>query len=246
MEQWEEIIGYNGNYLVSDQGRIKSVSRITNTKKVLRKDNSLGVPGLHMNRGKYFVASYSSDKQNFSKYFSIDKLGYEEARQMAIDELMANRRDNQTKETKEKILKQKTNSHGYKEVSLSLNNKVKNFLVHRLVAEAFIDNYEDKPYINHKNCKKVDNRAYNLEWVTPKENSEHYYENYHVKKERNIKPLICKTTNKKFESSYEAAEWLNNTKFKNTKKVSDIANKIRRNCSKKQKIVYGMKFEYLD
>lgn len=67
--------------------------------------------------------------------------------------------------------------NGYLAVDLSKDGKATQFSVHRLVAENFIANPEEKPQVNHKNGVKTNNFAGNLEWVTPSENVLHAYEN---------------------------------------------------------------------
>lgn len=68
----------------------------------------------------------------------------------------------------EKILKQNIQK-GYATVLLYHCNK-KRYVTHRLVAEAFIPNPENKPFIDHINTIRTDNRVENLRWVTAKEN----------------------------------------------------------------------------
>lgn len=71
-----------------------------------------------------------------------------------------------------KLIKYQT---GYVCVNLGKNNKTYQTLVHRLIAEAFIPNPENKNEVNHKNGIKDDNRAENLEWATRSENEKHAY-----------------------------------------------------------------------
>lgn len=63
--------------------------------------------------------------------------------------------------------------NGYENIEFWKNNKRKHMSVHRLIAEAFIPNPENKPHINHINSIRNDNRIENLEWCTPKENIQH-------------------------------------------------------------------------
>jgi len=72
-----------------------------------------------------------------------------------------------------RILKAHVGQYGYESVSLSLQGKSKTYIVHRLVALAFIPNPENKPEVNHKDGKKTNNRKSNLEWATSAENQRH-------------------------------------------------------------------------
>lgn len=77
---------------------------------------------------------------------------------------------------KEIILKLGLTHQGYQRVSLGTKKSNK---VHRLVAEAFIPNPDNKPYVNHKDGNKANNHIDYLEWVTPLENNLHCYRVLH-------------------------------------------------------------------
>ena len=122
MEEFREIKGYEGKYLVSNKGRIKSICN-------------------YHKKGDLILKQY----EHVETEYLFVRL-----------------------------------SQGY------LNDKkrtvYKNHDVHRLVAETFIENPDDLPFVNHKDENKRNNNADNLEWCTPKYNS-----NYGT-----IKEKICK------------------------------------------------------
>ena len=80
-----------------------------------------------------------------------------------------------------KIIKETKKDNGYLVVMLS-SDKMRQHYVHRLVAQAFLPNPQNLGYVNHKNEKKDDNRASNLEWCTAYYNN-HYSDIYkHTRK----------------------------------------------------------------
>lgn len=76
----------------------------------------------------------------------------------------------------EKILKPQKHRQWYLLINLrDESRKSKTQTVHRLVAQAFIENIDNKEQVNHKNWIKHDNNVNNLEWVTRSENAIHSY-----------------------------------------------------------------------
>lgn len=74
------------------------------------------------------------------------------------------------KNSKVRILKTELSKKGYLRVGLVKDGKQKKYLVHRLVAIAFLDNPNNLPDVNHKNECKTDNRLINLEWMSRRDN----------------------------------------------------------------------------
>lgn len=142
-----------------------------------------------------------------------------------------------TTQVKEMILKQHLDKDGYYRVAIvSGMNKPKYCLVHRLVAETFIENKNNFPCVNHKNEIKIDNNVNNLEWCTVA-----YNNNYGERQKR-----VSKTQGKKvmgtneietliFNSANEAEKYLRNKRGSN---ISQCANG-------KLRIVYGYKWRWL-
>lgn len=94
-----------------------------------------------------------------------------------------------------KLLKPMEYKIGY--AAVNLNRKWRK--VHRLVAEAFVPNPSNKREVNHINGNNLDNRAENLEWVTPSENVQHAWnaglqKMTEERKEKISKMVVCVET----------------------------------------------------
>ena len=81
--------------------------------------------------------------------------------------------DGQVRNDKRNTLLKQNDEQGYKTVGLHINKKSKKYRVHRLVAMTWIDNPDNKPYVNHIDGNRSNNIVTNLEWVTPSENTQH-------------------------------------------------------------------------
>ena len=115
---------------------------------------------------------------------------------------------------KEKVLKQRLTLYGYYTVLLSKNGKKRWYFVHRLVAEAFIPNPDNLPFVNHKDENKVNNISSNLEWCTARYNSNYGTRNRRLSDTKtnntyNTKQVLCVETGIIYPSVREAARQTN-------------------------------------
>lgn len=82
----------------------------------------------------------------------------------------------------------KLNGSGYVDVVLSNNGKTERLHIHRLVANAFIDNPDNKKQVNHIDYNRTNNAVSNLEWCSAKENMAHSA--HRMKKPKKIRTHI--------------------------------------------------------
>lgn len=88
---------------------------------------------------------------------------------------------------REQILKPIYNKKGYLCVSLYENRKIRSRLIHRLVAQSFLPNPDNKPQVNHIDGNKENNSVSNLEWCNNSENQLHAYK---IGLNKNIKSVL--------------------------------------------------------
>ena len=128
------------------------------------------------------------------------------------------------------FLKSRLNRHGYEYVILKNKGDQKTLTIHRLVAEAYIPNPDNKPQVNHKDEIKYHNWIDNLEWMTAIENM-----NYGSRTQKTRKKVYCVELNKTFDGIRVAA-----------KELGLHHNHISYACNGKQKTAGGYHWRYAD
>lgn len=123
----------------------------------------------------------------------------------------------------------------YYGVKLCKNN-IKCFkYIHRLVAEAFIPNPDNKPQVNHIDGNKLNNNVNNLEWVTISENGKHAYK-IGLEKPTRISPVLQYDLKGNFIKEYVS--------IKEAKKENKKCSKISACCQGKRKTAGGYVWKY--
>ena len=138
------------------------------------------------------------------------------------------------------IISPKTTNSGYLQVHLYKNGKCKAFLVHRLVASAFLINPYDYETVNHIDENKLNNHVDNLEWCSLKMNNEKYNNNHPIKtrkikidvnvEQRDLDGCLIKT-------------WKNPREVKIKTGFNDWS--IKQCCKGVRKTAYGYHWNYI-
>ncbi|TCW59060.1 HNH endonuclease [Bacillus thuringiensis] len=173
------------------------------------------------------------DVKGYEGYYKISNKG----RVLSLDRPIV--RCGRKQIIKERILKthiQVQNHYAY--AVFTIDTISKKFSIHRLVAEAFIENPDNKPFVNHKNGVRDDNDVRNLEWVTQAENVKHAFEtglNTCNKKvaQYSLDNILLDT----FESVREASRSLG--------RGVNVASSISACCNGKRKTAYGYKWKHI-
>lgn len=156
------------------------------------------------------------DIKGFEGKYQVSNLG--RVRCVGYDNVITTARSQYTRNVSPKIINGQINNFGYRCVELRKGNR---FQIHRLVAEAFISNPENKRTVNHKDGNKLNNSVCNLEWATYSENIQHAYDtglkegmigenHHHYGRKRglgyNAKKVIDTETGRMFECVKDAAD----------------------------------------
>lgn len=129
-------------------------------------------------------------------------------------------------------------SNGYLFAHITINGKRRSYLVHRLVAEAFIPNPENLSQVNHKDENKTNNAVDNLEWCDCKYNNNYGTHMERIKEKNRLshgRPVYCVELDRVFHSAMEAARFVG----RNGTNISAV-------CRGKEKTSAGYHWRYAE
>lgn len=139
-----------------------------------------------------------------------------------------------------KTLKGVPARNGYLIVILYNDNGGKHFRIHRLVAEAFIYNPKNKPYVDHIDGSRTNNQVDNLRWCTRSENMrnpitikrlrESTKDSRSKATERRKRKVLCVTTNKVFDSIKDAGSYYNLNNKRGCNNIGECCLGKRKTC----------------
>ena len=116
------------------------------------------------------------DIQGYEGFYQISNLGNVKSLERVVD-----KGNGILQHRKERIMNKRESVDGYYIAKLNVNKKSTSIAVHILVARHFIDNPNNYPEVNHKDCNRKNNQVDNLEWCTHQQNVEHSKQLGHYK-----------------------------------------------------------------
>lgn len=139
---------------------------------------------------------------------------------------------------KEKIMRPRTGNRYYM-IALWKNGKRKDLLLHRVIAETFIENKENKPFVNHKDENCFNNSVDNLMWCTHKENMNWGTRNKRIAKGNSIK------VNQYDKNGNFIRQWNSINEFYTENNIAKTGS-VYMCCKGKQKTAYGYIWKYAE
>ena len=140
----------------------------------------------------------------------------------------------------------KPHTRGYLQVELHKNGSRKMFTVHRLVAMAFVDGYEETKLVNHIDEDKQNNVSANLEWVTASQNVSHSISHRIASNTRNYPKFNARTDKRPvLQMSLDGTpikRWESTIEVKGALGYSDWS--IKQCCRGNRKTAYGFIWQY--